>query len=100
MTTTLTKPWKVNQRAECIYAYAPGEVCIDLTSGTPEDRARVMALLKQVQRMGRVLLADMARGDDGLMHDEFRCPYLSAGECADWCKAKRDVLRAAGVLDE
>lgn len=57
MTTTLTKPWKVNQRAECIYAYAPGECCIDLCSGTPEDRARVMALLEQVQKMGRILKA-------------------------------------------
>lgn len=98
--TILTKPWRIDRRGERIYVDAPGEVCVDVCSGTSEDRARVMALLEQAQRAMRLLRSEMVLGDDGLMHDEIRCPILVGGECAEWCAEKRTLLRAAGVLDE
>lgn len=51
----LDTPMRINHEAHRIYVYAPGEVCIDLTSGTQEDRERVMVLLVQVQEMTHAL---------------------------------------------
>lgn len=87
MSMLLEKTWVVNSEAERFYVYAPGEVCVDLTSGAPGDRARVLALLVQARRMALVL-------SDLLPALEGRSPlgdrYLDA----------RGVLRDAGVLDE
>lgn len=95
----LTKPWKVNQRMECLYAYAPGEVCIDLTSGKPEDRARVLALVGQAQAAFS-LLVELAEG--GSCESSVTCAMARSGqfdgmkECP-LCRA-RAVLRDAKVL--
>lgn len=90
--TILSKPWRIDRRGERIYIDAPGEVCVDLCSGTQEDRARVMALLEQVQRMAN-LLVDHLAGRNG-----HNCP-TTAPECSI-CGPIEECLRAAGVLDE
>lgn len=90
--TILTKPWRIDRRGERIYVDAPGEVCIDLCSGTPEDRARVMALLEQVQKMA-ILLEKHFAGYGG--HNCSTTPP----ECSI-CGPIEECLRAAGVLDE
>lgn len=82
--TILSKPWRIDRRGERIYVDAPGEVCVDICSGTPEDRARVMALLEQVQAMARVLAE--------ISHD------LTVQR--PWHGEVDAVLRAAGVFDE
>lgn len=54
--TLLEKPWKVDRAGERIYAYVGNrEVGIDICSGAPEDRARVMALLEQVQAIAKAV---------------------------------------------
>ena len=87
----LSKPWKVDAEGERIYAYAPGEVCIDICSGRPEDRARVLALLAQVQ--------DMARALERASRDECEgaadCGWHLGGACR--ACAARAMLRDAGV---
>lgn len=61
MTTILDQPAKVDREGERLYFYAPGEVCVDICSGRPEDRKRVMALLEHSQRAFRVLDALLGR---------------------------------------
>lgn len=52
----LDKPWKVDAEGELIYAYVDGrEVCIDICSGRPEDRRKVLALLAQVQEIVKAM---------------------------------------------
>lgn len=53
--TILDTPVKVDLRGERLYFHAPGEVCVDICSGAPEDRARVLALLAQAQEAMRIL---------------------------------------------
>lgn len=56
MVTLLAKPWKVDERGERLYVYVDGrEVCVDICSGLPEDRRRVLALLAQVPEMAKAL---------------------------------------------
>lgn len=98
MTALISKPWTVDLRAERVYAYTPREVCIDLTNGTNEDRARVLALLEQVQRMasllrGSAVAACEVSGDGRLACHRLGTPYES--QCRP-CQA-RTVLRDAGV---
>lgn len=92
MSPLLDIPWHVNRRAECLYVYAPGEVCVDLTSGTPENRARVMALLEQVQRMAQLLSKHLA-GYGG-----HNC-HTTPPEC-DVCGPIEECLRDAGLLSD
>lgn len=84
MSDLLSRPWRIDRRGERIYIDAPDEVCVDICSGTPEDRARVMALLEQVQAMGR------------LIRDFYRNYEMGSGPDAQM----EQLLRAAGVLDE
>lgn len=86
--TILSKPWRIDRRGERIYVDAPGEVCIDLCSGTQEDRARVMALAAQAQAMAVALLAIREVAIQKQSWDGPGCRHID------------DVLRAAGVLDE
>lgn len=82
--TILSKPWKVDRDGERIYCYAPGEVCVDLVSGTKEDRARVMVLLEQVQPAMALLL-----------------DYFENYELGEDCDAEmKAVLVAAGLMSE
>lgn len=82
--TLLDKPATVNREAERLYLYAPGEVCVDLTSGTPEDRARVMALLENM------------REAYALLRDFYKNYEMGSGP-----DAKMGVLlRAAGLLED
>lgn len=89
MRTILSKPWRIDRRGERIYIDAPGEVCIDLCSGTPEGRARVMALLENARGAFRTLVDYHAGcGCRQTMTDRTR-----------WCHVAR-LLDDAGVLDE
>ena len=87
MTAMFTKPWRIDRRGERIYIDAPGEVCVDITSGAPEDRARVMALLEQAQPAVSLLLI-------------IRNTLVEQGASGASITALDKVLRAAGVLDE
>lgn len=81
MTSILDQPVRVDRDGERLYFYAPGEVCVDICSGTPEDRKRVMALLEHVQEAFRVLSE---------MHEDYD------GE--PWAEAVEKVLQDAGVI--
>lgn len=89
--TILDKAWKVDRDGERLYVYAPGEVCIDIVSGAPEDRRRVLALLAQVQH-----LAAVAKDAASEWCTRYRAP-TECGACLA-CRA-RAVLRDAGVSD-
>jgi hypothetical protein len=47
----IKSPVRVDKEGERLYFYVPHEVCVELTSGRPEDRARVLALVGQAQQM-------------------------------------------------
>lgn len=74
--------------------------CIEYApDGLAEKAVNQLAALEESHaEMVRALMADMVLGEDGLMHDEFRCPSLVGAQCADWCATKRDVLKKAGAL--
>lgn len=88
----LDTPMRVNHEAHRIYIYAPGEVCIDLTSGTQDDRERVMALLAQVQEMTHALRPLANTQCEGMAD----CGGHRGGLCPP-CRA-RAILRDAGVI--
>lgn len=54
MTDVLSQPVRVNERGECLY-FCDGDVCVDVQSGTKEQRAAVLAFLAQTQEMARLL---------------------------------------------
>lgn len=81
--TLLDKPWKVDRDGERLYAYVSGEVCIDIVSGTPEDRRRVLAFLVQAQAMAALLRrVDASAGFEATstaFHAEVRSVLRDAG---------------------
>lgn len=96
--TLLTKPWKVDRRGHRFYVYAPGEVCIDLCSGTEADRERVMVLLGHVQALVETLLLQGITRMDGV---RCWCPDKKTHDASPSfaCDEARRVLRDAGASD-
>lgn len=80
----LNNPVRVDLRGERLYFNVPGEVCVDVCSGLPEDRARVLALLAQVQRMAALLHVKVT--------DAVGC------EEPGWTREAEKMLRDAGVM--
>lgn len=89
MTDILKSPVRVDLRGERLYFNVPGEVCVDLCSGLPEDGARVLALLGQVQA-GFSLLTEVR---------EAIFKPSSIDSARDMHERITAILRDAGVLN-